>query len=48
MTQLAMAAGGRAVATPSRRKPFYKDLSLQVFAGMVVGVIFGAVWPNAG
>lgn len=32
----------------SRRKPFYRDLSFQVFAGMVLGVALGYFFPNVG
>ena len=30
-----------APAAATRRKPFYKDMSVQVFAGMVLGVAIG-------
>jgi aerobic C4-dicarboxylate transport protein len=29
-------------------KPFYRDLSLQVLAGMILGVAVGALWPHLG
>ncbi len=35
-------AGGK-----SRRRPFYKDMSVQVFAGMVVGAAIGHFWPQS-
>jgi aerobic C4-dicarboxylate transport protein len=28
------------------RRPFYQDKSLQVFAGMVLGAVIGAIWPQ--
>ena len=27
------------------RRPLYQDKSLQVFAGMVLGALIGAIWP---
>ena len=30
-----------------RRKPFYKDMSAQVFAGMAVGALIGWAWPQS-
>ncbi len=36
------------LAIPVRRsKPFYKDMSVQVFAGMVLGALIGWVWPGS-
>jgi aerobic C4-dicarboxylate transport protein len=32
----------------SQRRPFYRDLTFQVVAGMVLGVLVGALWPNIG
>jgi aerobic C4-dicarboxylate transport protein len=45
----------RAVDTPTttqssaatRRRPFYKDMSVQVFAGMLVGAAIGHFWPQS-
>ncbi len=34
-------------AAPTRRTPFYKDMSVQVFAGMVVGAAIGHFWPQS-
>ena len=31
----------------ARRKPLYKDMSAQVFAGMVVGALIGWAWPQS-
>jgi aerobic C4-dicarboxylate transport protein len=39
------------VSTPAAspvRKPFYRDLSLQVMFGMALGIAFGALWPSWG
>ena len=33
-------------ATP-RRKPFYKDMSAQVFVGMAIGALIGWAWPQS-
>jgi aerobic C4-dicarboxylate transport protein len=33
--------------TPVRRKPLYRDLSLQVLVAMLVGVAVGYVWPGS-
>ncbi|NVO15802.1 MAG: cation:dicarboxylase symporter family transporter [Rhodoplanes sp.] len=30
-----------------RRKPFYKDMSVQVFAGMAAGALIGWLWPQS-
>src|ERR1700688_3177075 len=30
----------------ARRKPLYKDMSVQVFAGMVLGAAIGWLWPG--
>lgn len=35
-------------ATPTARKPFYRDLSFQVIVGMAIGVAVGALWPSFG
>ena len=32
----------------SQRHPLYRDLTFQVVAGMVLGVLVGALWPNIG
>ncbi len=29
-----------------RRKPFYQDMSIQVFVGMVLGALIGWMWPD--
>jgi aerobic C4-dicarboxylate transport protein len=34
-------------AAATRRKPFYKDMSVQVFAGMLVGAAIGHFWPQS-
>jgi aerobic C4-dicarboxylate transport protein len=36
----AVETGGR------RRKPFYQDMSIQVFAGMALGALIGWMWPD--
>jgi aerobic C4-dicarboxylate transport protein len=36
-----------APAAATRRKPFYKDMSVQVFAGMVLGAAIGHFWPES-
>ena len=28
------------------RRPLYQDKSVQVFAGMVLGALIGAIWPQ--
>ena len=33
-------------STP-RRKPFYKDMSAQVFVGMAIGALIGWAWPQS-
>jgi aerobic C4-dicarboxylate transport protein len=33
--------------TAPRPKPFYKDTSAQVFAGMAVGALIGWAWPQS-
>jgi aerobic C4-dicarboxylate transport protein len=48
MTRVVTTADAPVPAAPPKRKPFYRDLSFQVFAGMVLGVAFGAIWPEAG
>ena len=30
-----------------RRKPFYQDMSAQVFAGMAIGALIGWAWPQS-
>ena len=36
------------VAHESRKsKPFYQDMSVQVFAGMAVGALIGWLWPQS-
>ena len=32
---------------PTRRAPFYKDMSVQVFAGMLLGAAIGHCWPQS-
>lgn len=32
----------------SQRRPFYRDLTFQVVAGMALGVLVGVLWPNVG
>ena len=32
---------------PRRTRPFYQDMSVQVFAGMAVGALIGWVWPKS-
>jgi aerobic C4-dicarboxylate transport protein len=39
-----MASSTTAVGKP-RRKPFYQDMSVQVFAGMALGAFIGWMWP---
>lgn len=34
-------------ATPTRRKRFYADLSVQVLVAMLLGVLTGYIWPQA-
>lgn len=41
MVSVTSEAGGR------RRKPFYKDMSAQVFAGMALGALIGWLWPDS-
>ena len=36
-----------APATATRRKPLYKDMSVQVFGGMILGAAIGYVWPHS-
>jgi aerobic C4-dicarboxylate transport protein len=36
------------LAASPARKPFYRDLSLQVLLGMALGVAFGTLWPSWG
>jgi aerobic C4-dicarboxylate transport protein len=37
-----------AAAPTRKRRPFYRDLSMQVIAGMVIGVAFGWLYPKLG
>jgi aerobic C4-dicarboxylate transport protein len=32
----------------SQRRPFYRDLTVQVVAGIVLGVLVGVLWPDIG
>jgi aerobic C4-dicarboxylate transport protein len=32
----------------SQRRPFYRDLTFQVLAGMALGVLVGVLWPDVG
>jgi aerobic C4-dicarboxylate transport protein len=41
MVSTTIDAGGQ-----RRRKPFYKDMSIQVFAGMLLGAFIGWMWPD--
>jgi aerobic C4-dicarboxylate transport protein len=41
MTAMASAVGG----VSGHHKPFYKDMSVQVFAGMLLGAVIGWLWP---
>ncbi|HEX4408082.1 MAG TPA: cation:dicarboxylase symporter family transporter [Xanthobacteraceae bacterium] len=34
-------------AGPRPRKPFYRDMSVQVFAGMLLGALIGYLWPQS-
>src|ERR1700753_1304911 len=34
-------------AGPKARKPFYRDMSVQVFAGMLLGALIGYLWPQS-
>jgi aerobic C4-dicarboxylate transport protein len=36
-----------APAATTRRKPLYKDMSVQVFAGMILGAAIGHFWPHS-
>jgi aerobic C4-dicarboxylate transport protein len=36
-----------APAAATRRKPFYKDMSVQVFVGMILGAAIGYSWPGS-
>jgi aerobic C4-dicarboxylate transport protein len=45
MATTTQSAGAAPAAT--RRKPFYKDMSVQVFAGMIVGAAIGYFWPGS-
>jgi aerobic C4-dicarboxylate transport protein len=35
------------VISKPRRRPFYKDMSVQVFAGMAIGALIGWLWPQS-
>jgi len=41
-------ADASTLAASPKRKPFYRDLSLQVMFGMALGIAFGALWPSLG
>ncbi|MDB5780438.1 C4-dicarboxylate transporter DctA [Caballeronia mineralivorans] len=43
-----MTLPGKAPTHPGRRRPFYRDLSFQVLAGMVIGVALGYFDPGVG
>ena len=32
---------------PRKTKPFYQDMSVQVFAGMAAGALIGWAWPQS-
>src|SRR5215831_10795455 len=34
-----------AAHAPHKTKPFYQDMSVQVFAGMALGALIGWLWP---
>src|ERR1700735_502963 len=34
-------------AAVARRAPFYKDMSVQFFAGMILGAVIGHFWPQS-
>lgn len=38
---------GATPASQRRRAPFYRDMSVQVFAGMLLGALIGYVWPQS-
>src|SRR5665213_1103487 len=38
---------GATPASQRRRAPFYRDMSVQVFAGMLFGALIGYVWPQS-
>jgi aerobic C4-dicarboxylate transport protein len=40
-------AGAAPAAGERRRAPFYRDMSVQVFAGMLLGALIGYVWPQS-
>jgi aerobic C4-dicarboxylate transport protein len=42
-----MATDAAAIAVKAR-KPFYRDLSIQVFIGMLAGALLGYLWPSLG
>ena len=43
----AIVATGASVANVRRRRPLYKDLSLQILVAMVLGVLVGYLWPES-
>jgi aerobic C4-dicarboxylate transport protein len=43
-----MTLPGKAPTHPGWRRPFYRDLSFQVLAGMVIGVALGYFYPGVG
>ena len=47
MTDYAQAQPPPAAIAVRRSKPFYKDMSVQVFAGMVLGALLGWLWPGS-
>jgi len=48
VTNMMATADASTLAASPMRKPFYRDLSLQVMFGMALGVAFGALWPSLG
>jgi aerobic C4-dicarboxylate transport protein len=48
VTNMIATADVSALTASPARKPFYRDLSLQVVFGMALGVAFGALWPSWG
>jgi aerobic C4-dicarboxylate transport protein len=40
-------AGATPAASERRRVPLYRDMSVQVFAGMLLGALIGYVWPQS-
>jgi len=47
MTTAEPRAESAPAAGTGRRAPFYTDMSVQVFAGMLVGALIGFVWPQS-